>query len=93
MEVISDFFLNFTQFLLIFLEILEILIRSSVRNRNLVQLSSFLSSSHVKDVLNEKDKKLFKFARSTKRSQTYDSDKIDEARALAEFHVTPEDLA
>lgn len=46
----------------------------------------------MKEVLAQNRNKLFKVARATRRSQTYEEDKIDENRALAEFRLNKEDL-
>lgn len=54
--------------------------------------SSGQTCSTVKEVLAQNRKRLFKVARATRRSQTYDEDKIDEDRALAEFNLKKEDL-
>lgn len=58
--------------------------------RNIHSSTSILSS--VKEVLAQKRNKLFKVARATRRSQTYEEDKIDEDRALAEFRLNKEDI-
>ncbi|CAD5222636.1 unnamed protein product [Bursaphelenchus xylophilus] len=68
----------------------ELLIRATLRSHRHLYLSALIRTDNV---IKDKKNKLFKVARSPRRTVTYDEDKIDEMRAMAEFRLKHTDLA
>uniref|UniRef100_A0AC34RPL3 G-protein coupled receptors family 1 profile domain-containing protein n=1 Tax=Panagrolaimus sp. JU765 TaxID=591449 RepID=A0AC34RPL3_9BILA len=61
--------------------------------RRLHTSNSVFDLENTTRILESQRKRLFRVARSTKKTQTYDSDKIDEGRAMAEFDLNRHHLA
>ncbi|CAD5217375.1 unnamed protein product [Bursaphelenchus okinawaensis] len=66
-----------------------LLLRPTVHSYRLISYSAVIRAD---DIIKSKKNKLFKVARSPRRTSSYDEDKIDEMRALAEFNLKSTDL-